>query len=185
MQEPKLFQIFVEKLNDFDLPYMVTGSIASIVYGEPRLTHDIDIVITFPVELIDKFLSSFPDDDFYSPPVEIVRNEIIKENYGHCNIIHHKTGFKADIYFAGNDDFQHWALENVNLIKFHEIEIPIAPPEYVIVKKLEFYREGKASKHISDIQAILENSLELINTNLLEKYIDQFDLQNQWLLCKD
>jgi len=82
MQEPRLFQIFIDKLNNLQIPYMVTGSVASIVYGEPRLTHDIDIVLTFPLNFIDKFCSSFPDSDFYCPPKDIIRDEILRENRG-------------------------------------------------------------------------------------------------------
>ena len=42
MQDPELFQIFIRPLNLLNIKYMVTGSVASIVYGEARLTHDID-----------------------------------------------------------------------------------------------------------------------------------------------
>jgi hypothetical protein len=39
MQELNLYQLFTEKLNNKKIPYAVTGSVASIVYGEPRMTH--------------------------------------------------------------------------------------------------------------------------------------------------
>jgi hypothetical protein len=42
MPEPKLYQIFVSNFNRLGIRYMVTGAVASIVYGEPRLTNDID-----------------------------------------------------------------------------------------------------------------------------------------------
>ncbi|MBZ0200015.1 MAG: hypothetical protein K8H86_09115 [Ignavibacteriaceae bacterium] len=183
MQEHKLFQIFTEKFDKLKSPYMVTGSVASIVYGEPRLTHDIDIVVTIPLPLIEKFQQLFPADEFYCPPIEVLKNEVIRENRGHCNIIHHTSGFKADIYFAGKDNFQHWALENIRVIDFLGEAMPIAPVEYVIIKKLEFYKEGKAQKHINDIISILENSKEIINFDLLNKFLAQFGLAEEWKLC--
>ena len=45
MHEPDLFLIFVEPLNQAAIPYMVTGSVACIAYGQPRLTHGVDVVI--------------------------------------------------------------------------------------------------------------------------------------------
>jgi len=45
MQDHNLFGIYLKILNENMIQYMVTGSVASIVYGEPRLTHDIDLVI--------------------------------------------------------------------------------------------------------------------------------------------
>ena len=49
MPEPKLYQIFIGNFNRLGIRYMVTGAAASIVYGEPRLTNDIDVVIDLVV----------------------------------------------------------------------------------------------------------------------------------------
>lgn len=45
MQELDLFLIFVSKIDELKIEFVITGSVASIVYGEPRLTHDIDVSI--------------------------------------------------------------------------------------------------------------------------------------------
>jgi hypothetical protein len=45
MPEPDLFRIFVSRLNRLNVRYMITGAVAGIMYGEPRLTHDVDLVI--------------------------------------------------------------------------------------------------------------------------------------------
>ena len=45
MQEHNLFLIFLSRFRQSNIKYIVTGSVASIIYGEPRLTHDIDLVI--------------------------------------------------------------------------------------------------------------------------------------------
>ncbi|MEE9430944.1 MAG: hypothetical protein V3V16_07895 [Melioribacteraceae bacterium] len=148
------------------------------------MTHDIDIVITIPTALLNKVYSLFPMDEFYIPPIEVLKNEISRENRGHCNIIHNESGFKADLYFAGNNDFQHLALKKVKEINFYGDKIPIAPPEYVIIKKLEFFKEGKAQKHINDIKAILQNSDDLIDSEFLMKYISIFALEKEWKLCE-
>lgn len=185
MQEHSLFKIFTDRLNRLGVQYMITGSVASIIYGEPRVTHDIDVVMTIPINFLENMIDLFPENEFYIPPIEILKNEALRENRGHCNIIHHETGFKADIYFAGNDEFQRWALENVREINLYGDIIPIAPVEYVIVKKLEFYKEGKAQKHINDIKAILQNSENLIDKDLLNKYLFLFGLQKEWQLCSE
>ena len=41
----ELLQRVVEVLEHLQIPYLVTGVIASIAYGEPRLTNDIDVVV--------------------------------------------------------------------------------------------------------------------------------------------
>jgi len=77
-----------------------------------------------------------------------------------------------------------WAITNAKYFDFNDSKIAIAPPEYVIIKKLEFFREGNAQKHINDIKAIIFNSKELINFSLLEDYLSDFGLLKEWALCK-
>lgn len=70
MPETDLFLLFVRRLGELALPYMVTGSIAGTLYGEPRVTHDVDLVLNLPPSAIPKFVAMFPLDEFYCPPEE-------------------------------------------------------------------------------------------------------------------
>jgi hypothetical protein len=45
MPEPELFLLFVRPFNRAGFRYIVSGSVAAIFYGEPRLTHDVDFVV--------------------------------------------------------------------------------------------------------------------------------------------
>jgi hypothetical protein len=65
MPEPNLFQIFVSRMNQLSLTYMITGAVAGIIYGEPRLTTDIDMVVDLKADEIDPFSDAFPIEDFY------------------------------------------------------------------------------------------------------------------------
>ena len=47
------------------IPYLVTGSIAAMAYGEPRLTNAIDIVAGIAEEQIPPFVAAFPAEDYY------------------------------------------------------------------------------------------------------------------------
>ena len=180
MQNLNLFAIFTDKLDEVKINYFITGSVASIVYGEPRLTHDIDIVISLNEYDAVKISNAFLEEEFYCPPLEVIKNEVLRPNRGHFNIIHHETGFKADIYLTGKDAFQQWALTNKKEIEFYGKKLFIAPPEYVIIKKLEFYKEGKSQKHLADIKNMLSNSGEKIDFILLDKYIKSFSLEIEW-----
>lgn len=181
MQEANLFTIFIEIFNKNELKYFITGSVASIVYGEPRLTHDIDLVTHMTPAQVEKFINAFPIKQFYCPPEEIIRTELNRHSRGHINLIHHETGFKADIYFTGEDEFQIWAMDNRRSVEFAGLTIYVAPPEYVIVKKLEFFKEGKSGKHLSDIKGIMTNSSELLDNEFLQRKISEFGLKDIWL----
>lgn len=179
-----LFSIYTERLDLHKIEYIVTGSVASIVYGEPRLTHDIDLVIFLRSTQIDDLISAFPLTLFYCPPKEIILNESKRTNRGHINLIHHNTGFKCDIYFAGKEDIQLWALQNKRIIHFLGKNLPLAPAEYVIVKKMEFFQEGNSQKHLNDIVSILRHSLNIIDMELLNRFLAIKKLEKLWKEAK-
>lgn len=180
MPEPELFLVFVEPLNRAGIPYMVTGSVASIVYGEPRLTHDVDVVVELDAARIKDFISLFPDADFYCPPEAIIRSEVRRETRGHFNLIHHASGFKADIYPVGRDPLHVWAMGYRRTAEVGGMAVWVAPPEYVILRKLQFYQEGGSDKHLIDVQNMLEMSASGIDRGELEARISELGLSTVW-----
>ena len=52
-------------LEQLEIPYLVTGAVAAMAYGEPRLTNDIDIVAAIEEKHIADLLKAFPSDEFY------------------------------------------------------------------------------------------------------------------------
>lgn len=185
MQDLNLFEIFVKRLISINIEFVISGSVASIVYGDPRLTHDIDLVIELSKSQAGNLKNVFPDDEFYLPPNEVLNIEINRASRGHFNIIHIPSGFKADIYLAGSSEFSKWAIDNLKEIKFGESIFPVAPIEYVIIKKLEFYKEGKAQKHLNDIAAMLRESGDIIDYNCIDKKLIEFGLVNEWEEAKN
>ena len=45
VHQPDSILPFVTRLTALGVPYFVTGSVAGTLYGEPRLTHDIDLAV--------------------------------------------------------------------------------------------------------------------------------------------
>jgi hypothetical protein len=67
---------------------MVSGGVAAILYGEPRLTQDIDVVVAMLPRDAMRFARQFPDTDFYCPPVEVIAQETERDAFGHFNVLH-------------------------------------------------------------------------------------------------
>jgi len=185
MPEHNLFRIFVSRLNKLSIPYMITGAVASIIYGEPRLTNDIDLVINMDSDDVETFAEAFPIEDFYCPPTEVIRLEIGRSQRGHFNLIHHETGFKADIYASGRDELNHWGLKSRKSVDVEGEKFWLAPIEYVILRKLEYYREGESEKHLRDVSSILAFSPDEIDLKMLEKQINTRTLEKEWKAAKD
>ena len=180
MQEPNLFQIVISRLNKIGVRYMATGAVAVIIYGEPRLTQDIDLVIELKIEEARKVREAFPPEEFYCPPEESLKVEINRPLRGHFNIIHLETAFKADCYIAGQDELHHWAMSNRREFTIEGDPIWVAPPEYVILRKLEFFREGKSEKHLRDIASMVMISHDRIDFDQLLEKIKKYGLEQEW-----
>ncbi len=58
--------------------------------------------------------------------------------------------------------------------------ITVAPPECVIVRKLEYFREGGSEKHLRDIRAILNVSGELLDRGALNDWITRQGVLAEW-----
>ena len=164
---------------------MITGAVATIIYGEPRLTNDIDLVIDMNSDDVETFADAFPIEDFYCPPPEVIRLEIGRSQRGHFNLIHHETGFRADIYASGRDELHHWGLKNRNPVDVEGEKFWLAPVEYVILRKLEYYREGLSEKHLRDISSILVFSSDEIDFKMLKAQINKRMLENEWKATKN
>lgn len=64
-----VFQDILARLEEAQIQYMVVGSLSSIVYGEPRMTKDMDLVIDIAASDASKFEFYFPFEGFYCPPL--------------------------------------------------------------------------------------------------------------------
>ena len=142
MPVPEPYCFFIDPLESCGLPNCVTGSLGAGTYGEYRLTADIDLVVLLRFEDIAKLRAAFPEKDYYVPPLDVLIGETRRGQRGMFNLIHQPTQFKADIFVAAQDPLHLWALANRRRKDMQGGETWIAPPEYVILRKLEYFREG-------------------------------------------
>jgi hypothetical protein len=167
-----------------NLRYFVTGSVATIYFGEPRFTNDIDIVVDLPAGIAAELAAAFPAPEFYLEPESILRAQARGSQF---NIIHPASGLKIDVMVPALDAF--------NASRFHRrrpIRLPsgrdadFASPEDVILKKLHFYREGGSDKHLRDIAGMIKVlGSEQVDWRYLEEWIRKLDLDELWQRVRD
>jgi len=183
MRAPDELSLFVARLETIGAPYMVTGATAAILYGQPRLTNDLDVVLSLDDVALAALIRAFPEDEFYVPPESIIRAERARSHRGHFNIIHHESGYKADIYLTGSDALHAWALPLRLRLQWSDgMEISVAPPEYVVLRKLEYYREGRSAKHPLDIRAIHE--ITGVDEAAMAPWLERMGLGDLWQMIK-
>ena len=85
MRDPDLVRLFIEPLERLGVGYMITGGVASVVYGDPRFTRDVDVVLELHPGGVTRFLEGFAGAAFYVPPDEALLEEVRREEGGHFN----------------------------------------------------------------------------------------------------
>jgi hypothetical protein len=81
---------------------MLTGSLVSSIQGEPRSTHDIDIIISIRPFDIPGIVRAFPAREFYLDPESI--SQALK-NQGMFNVIDLQEGDKIDFWMLTDSEF--------------------------------------------------------------------------------
>ncbi len=160
------------------VPYAIVGSVASSVYGEPRSTNDVDLLIQLARADAGKLTNAFSVEDFYVPPPEVIEVELGRTQGGHINIISLKTMMKADFYPLSAWEATWFA--DRRRIEIAGRGLSFARPEAVIVHKLRFFREGGGDKHLRDIRGMLAVSAGDIDLALLERAVGELGLGDAW-----
>jgi hypothetical protein len=179
----ELLQRIIEVLDRLDIPYLVTGSVAAMAYGEPRLTNDIDIVAAVEERHIPGLLAAFPPDEFYLSE-ETIR-EAIKRRL-QFNIIHPSSGLKVDIILRKGTPFDISRFSRIRRIKPAEsYTANFAAPDDIIIMKMQYYRDGGSEKHLRDIAGILKISQEEVDLDYIADWSRRLDLTSIWKLILD
>lgn len=177
---PSLIGLFVAPINRAGIEYMVTGGLAAVVYGHPRLTLDIDLVIRFGAHEAGTFSALWPPEDFYCPPTASILEEHGRAAHGHFNVIHRESAMRADVYLAGTDDLSAWALERRVCRVVEGEAVQFAPIVYVIVNKLRYFQMGESDRHLRDVARMMEISGSEVDLAALREWIARLNLAAEW-----
>lgn len=178
MEQHELLLFAVECLEKLEIPYLITGSIASMAYGEPRFTNDIDIVADIRPNQIDAVKNCFPESDFYLE-VESMHNAVAFRKQ--FNIIHPSSGLKIDVIIPCQDDFDKSRFGRIKKLNISETKSAnFAAPEDVIIKKMEYYLQGRSDKHLRDIASMLKISNSMIDQLYVKSWAEKLGLAEIW-----
>jgi hypothetical protein len=173
----ELLQKIIEVFEKLSIPYLVTGSVASMAYGEPRLTNDIDIVADIHLSHIPGLIAAFPKEDYYIDE-EMIKDAIVR--VGFFNIIHPASGLKIDVMIKNNVPFDHSRFKRARKITPGHYPADFASPEDVIIKKLEYYKMGGSEKHLRDIAGIFKISGESLDKKYIAEWATTLDVNEIW-----
>ena len=180
MEQDDLLRHAVRCFERHGIRYFVTGAVAAIAYGEPRLTNDIDIVADLREDDVAKMKSCYPDGDFHFDPDSAQRAVRSRSQF---NIIHPRSGLKIDVMISKGDAFDLSRFRRARKLRpLEDTDVAFASPEDVILKKMAFYKEGGSDKHLRDIAGILKISGDAIDRSYIAAWAGKLGLEDVWAL---
>jgi hypothetical protein len=166
----ELHQIF----RALQIPYYITGGVAAIVYGEPRTTRDLDVVLAIQREDLDRLVAALEEKKFYVPGVEDAKSGRMKT----LGITHIETIARADLVIAGHEEF-----DRIQFDRRESIEMPgtgefyIASPEDLILNKLRWGKQSQSEKQWRDVLGILKVQGDTLDFDYLKEWSLQLGLR--------
>ena len=141
-------------LERLGIPYMVVGGFAAILYGEPRLTIDVDIVVDMRFEHVRPFVAAFPIPDYYVGE-EGIRDSLLRRYP--FNVIQPSTGAKVDLVPLPADPFTRAAFERRLRLEYDEAghSATFVTAEDIVLAKLVAFQRTGSDKHLRDARGVL------------------------------
>ncbi len=170
MPERNLFLIFLAPLNRLKIPYMVTGGMAVFVWGRPRFTADIDIVIEIEppkIEDLEKALLSLEKSGYLDKDLML---RALHTN-GEFNFIDWTTGTKVDFWiYKKQDPFDISRFKRRRAKKILGEMVYFTSPEDLILIKLLWFGQSESTRQLEDIESVLKISGDKLDMNYLNKW---------------
>lgn len=183
LQLHELMQIVANFFESQGIHYHVVGSMASMAYGEPRFTNDVDMVAEMTAQSIGDLCAAFPSPVYYVSE-SAVREAVSRR--GQFNIIHPLSGMKVDVIVPPDTAFARSERARVRRISSAgEYSIWFGSPEDVILYKLRFYQRGGSEKHLRDIAGMRKLLREKLDETYIESWASTLNVLQEWRLVRN
>jgi hypothetical protein len=152
MDELGVLKLVASRLNNAEIDYMLSGSVALTFYGKPRMTRDIDIVVVIPFKEVDRFVTLF-EQDFY---IDKGMVEDAIRNQSMFNIIHLGTIIKVDFIIRKNQEYRILEFSKRKRKKLEDQEIFVVSIEDLIISKIYWAKDSFSEMQIKDIVSLMD-----------------------------
>ena len=177
----KLLSHLSPVLERAQVPYMLTGSVASSIHGKPRSTLDLDIVIDPSRPQLLALIREFPSDRYYADEEQALQ---AFQNRSQFNVIDSATGWKVDFIMAEDSEYGRTAFARRRLISIAGSPMYVATPEDVLLAKLRWARLSGSDRQLQDAAAIVSTQRSKLDLPYLERWVEELQLQKQWQLAR-
>lgn len=148
------------------IPYMIIGGQAVLLYGEPRLTANINVALGIAQDRLDDLLSCISAAKLTVSTVDI--EDFVKKTMV-VPARDEKTGLRVD-FILSFTPYEAQAIERTRTVGLLGTDVAFASPEDLIIHKLFAGRP----RDLEDVEGILLHQDDL-DVAYIEKWLIEFD----------
>lgn len=144
-----------EILERLKIPYAVTGGYAVSIWGKPRSTLDIDVIVELFEPQIEKLMRALRGISEMSYVDErMVRRAF--ERKSEFNFVHIEPGIKVDFWVSKRDKFSIGELKRRVPKIVAGKKVYFLSPEDLILNKLRWHKESGSELQLLDVAAVIK-----------------------------
>jgi len=178
MSQSALLKKTAASLDHLGEPYMFTGSFVSSLQGEPRSTHDIDLVFVLSADKIDALLAEFPAPEYYANRATIEQAIARRDVF---NIVAVNEGDKVDFWLLKDDAFDQSRFARRKLVNYDGMEVFVSAAEDTILMKLKWdHDSGGGTRQFYDALRVYELQHAILDHEYLQHWIHELQLGESW-----
>jgi hypothetical protein len=178
MSQQELLKRVVEVLSANGIDYMVTGSVVSSSQGQPRATHDIDLVVQIAPAAAKALVKAFPAPDYYLDEIA-VREAIVRGDM--FNLLDVTGGDKVDFWILAKEPFDQNVFARRIPWDLAGVQAFVSRPEDTILQKLRWAEmSGGSEKQFGDSKAVYELQYGTLELDYMEQWAKKLDVVELW-----
>ena len=164
----------IKKLNEQNIPYMLSGSVSSSLHGQPRATNDADIIIAPAEEQLIAFVKSLGDDYYVNPDAA---REALKSN-SMFNVVDIRNSWKADFIICKDRPFSREEFQRRRKADIMGLDVWVVSPEDVILSKLEWSKDSQSERQFGDALGVAVVQWDRLDVDYLRKWAKELQVRD-------
>ncbi len=174
MSQPGLLIEAVCALESAGIGYLLSGLLASSLQGEPRATHDVDLVVEVSPHMVETLARAFGADRYFFDATA-ARDAL--ERRGVFNLIDTRSGDKVDFWMLTDEPFDLSRFSRRAAVEVFGIEMKVSAPEDTILQKLAWAaKSGGSERQLRDAIGVYEVQAGALDEDYLDSWAAELDV---------